>query len=97
MQLMIGDLITCMDEIRDFETILQGLIDVTNSSEVYALLRIRCPQCLKTRGLFRSIATSQCHSRVVNYYSLSGKSTEGGTNFNTQVEQFHPIPVKRQF
>jgi hypothetical protein len=49
MQLVIRDLVTNVDTILEFETILQGLIDLTNSSEVYAIPRIRCPQCVKTR------------------------------------------------
>jgi hypothetical protein len=62
-QLVIGDLITRVDAIRDFEVILQGLIDVTNSSEVYAVLRLRCPQCFKTRWLSRSEVLSWLLSR----------------------------------
>jgi hypothetical protein len=54
MRLMIRDLITNIDTIRELETILQGLIDLTNSSEVYAILRIRYPQCVKMRWISRS-------------------------------------------
>jgi hypothetical protein len=48
-QLVIADLITWIDDIRDLEAILQGLVHVTNSSEGYAVLRIRCPQYVKAR------------------------------------------------
>jgi hypothetical protein len=63
MQLVIGDLIANVDTIREFEAILQSLIDIVNSSEVYPILRIRCPQCVKTRWLSRSDVLSWLLSR----------------------------------
>jgi hypothetical protein len=63
MQLVVRDLVTNVETIREFETILQALIDVTNSSDVYAILRTRCPQCVTTRWLSRSDVLSWLLSR----------------------------------
>jgi hypothetical protein len=63
MQFVVGDLIAADVVIQDFEAVLQGLSNATNSSEVVKIIRMRCPPYVKTRWLSRSNVLSWLLSR----------------------------------
>jgi hypothetical protein len=47
-QLVVSDCIANIATVHEFETLLQDLINITNSSDVCEILRGRCPQSAKT-------------------------------------------------
>jgi hypothetical protein len=96
-QLVIGDLITQVGGIRDFEATLHRLIDLMNSSEVCAVLRSRCPQGVKTRWLSRSEVLSWLLSRQESLLQINLQCIQKGRRSKFQelamVESFHKLSL----
>jgi hypothetical protein len=74
MQLVIRNLVMNVDTIREFKTILQALFDLTNSREVYAILRAMCSMCenevaLKIGCFFLTLISSR-------YFAANRSSTD---------------------
>jgi hypothetical protein len=110
MQLVVSDCIAHVPIVREFETLLQDLIAMANSSEVCNLLRGRYPQPVKTRWLSRcnwlrwllarehlllSIETQRIHkSRRLKFQELMTEETF--QKLSTYHRVLHPStqPVK---
>jgi hypothetical protein len=97
MQLVVGDLITADPVIQEFEAILQGMIGVTNSSEVFKILRMRCPQYVKTRWLSRSNVLSWLLSREEILLGIDPERLPKGRRSTFQElitsENFHKLSI----
>jgi hypothetical protein len=101
MQLIVGDCISPVPGLQEFDEILQNLITLANASEVCGITRRRCPQFVKTRWLSRCEALHWLLGRQQMFLSIDRRNVQQSRRKKFQrtvtEENFEKLSICHRF